>query len=173
MTTSPHIERLVAAAKAVAETPWNTECLDKYLVENQKMWDLRKAVSALASAPPVAEGQGCSSAASDVLAERRRQQEKEGWTPAHDDEHRDGSMAQAAACYAASKQAYEDVGFVADPRDDIDFRIPVAWPKSWAPRWWKPKDRRSDLVRAGALIIAEIERLDRALPPAVAGKESV
>jgi hypothetical protein len=27
--------------------------------------------------------------------------------------------------------------------------------------WWKPKDRRRDLVRAAALIIAEIERLDR------------
>jgi hypothetical protein len=34
------------------------------------------------------------------------------------------------------------------------------WP--WSVQWWKPKDRRRDLVRAGALIVAEIERLDRA-----------
>lgn len=27
--------------------------------------------------------------------------------------------------------------------------------------WWKPKDRRRNLVKAGALIVAEIERLDR------------
>lgn len=34
------------------------------------------------------------------------------------------------------------------------------WP--WQRKWWKPKDPRRDLVRAGALIIAEIERIDRA-----------
>ena len=28
--------------------------------------------------------------------------------------------------------------------------------------WWKPTDCRRDLVKAGALILAEIERLDRA-----------
>lgn len=36
------------------------------------------------------------------------------------------------------------------------------WPLSWAKSWLKPKDRRRDLIRAAALIIAEIERLDRA-----------
>jgi hypothetical protein len=34
------------------------------------------------------------------------------------------------------------------------------WP--WHDDWWKPKDRRRDLIRAAALIVAEIERLDRA-----------
>ena len=38
---------------------------------------------------------------------------------------------------------------------------PFGWPHTWDASWWKPKDRRRDLVRAGALIIAEIERLDR------------
>lgn len=84
-------------------------------------------------------------AAEDVLAERRRQVEQEGWTTSHDDQHTDGSLAQAAACYAWPwHRSYEP---------------PLLWP--WALHWWKPKDRRSDLVRAGALIIAEIERLDR------------
>ena len=32
--------------------------------------------------------------------------------------------------------------------------------------WFKPTTPRRDLVKAGALIIAEIERLDRATPPA-------
>lgn len=30
------------------------------------------------------------------------------------------------------------------------------------PAWWKPKDYRSNLVKSGALILAELERLDRA-----------
>jgi hypothetical protein len=34
------------------------------------------------------------------------------------------------------------------------------WP--WSIDWCKPGDRRQNLVKAGALIIAEIERLDRA-----------
>ncbi len=89
-------------------------------------------------------------AAKDVLAERRRQKIKEGWDVAHDDKHRDGVLARAAACYAF-------------PRMHQDPRIitPLDWPKSWGAKWWKPKDRRRDLVRAAALILAEIERLDR------------
>lgn len=39
-------------------------------------------------------------AAADVLAERRRQIETEGWTPEHDDRHNAGEMALAASCYA-------------------------------------------------------------------------
>ena len=31
----------------------------------------------------------------------------------------------------------------------------------WSKDWWKPKDKRRDLIRAAALIVAEIERLDR------------
>jgi len=88
-------------------------------------------------------------AANDVLAERERQKSAEGWTPEHDDEHDDGSLAQAAACYLLNAQS-------------IPFSCgnSTIWP--WAREWWKPKDRRRDLVRAGALILAEIERLDRA-----------
>lgn len=83
----------------------------------------------------------------DIAAERRRQVEAEGWTPEHDDRHRSGQMATAAACYAM-------------PRDGLPvFAVSRFWPWTWS--WWKPKDRRRDLVRAGALIVAEIERLDR------------
>lgn len=84
-------------------------------------------------------------AARDVLAERQRQIDAEGWTPEHDDEHSMGGLAVAAACYAT---AYEE-----DP-------VPSLWP--WEDSWWKPKDRRSNRVRACALLLAEIERLDRA-----------
>jgi hypothetical protein len=93
------------------------------------------------------------SAIDDVAAERRRQIEHEGWTPEHDDKHADGQMASAAACYAIG-----DYDGNSCWRQDSHMR--QWWP--WDRLWWKPKDRRRDLVRAGALIVAEIERLDRA-----------
>lgn len=86
------------------------------------------------------------SAIEDIAAERRRQIEVEGWHAEHDDKHIDGSMGLAAAAYATAYQ--DEIGYGAS-----------LWPWEW--EWWKPKDRRRDLVRAGALIVAEIERLDR------------
>lgn len=95
-------------------------------------------------------------AARDVLAERERQVSVEGWTPAHDDEHDDGQLAQAAACYARPGCGTGDCGDCGECG-----AVPVAWP--WDESWWKPSaDRRRNLVKAGALILAEIERLDRA-----------
>lgn len=91
----------------------------------------------------------------DVIAERRRQIEVEGWTPEHDDEHDSGELADVAACYALS--VYSDRSD-AGPSGDI----PPYWPKSLDESWWNPKDKRRNLVRAAALLIAEIERLDRA-----------
>lgn len=92
-----------------------------------------------------------SKAIADVIAERSRQIEAEGWTPAHDDWHVDRSLARAAACYVEHYISRAGV-----------FGVPCQWPESWAKEWWKPKTPRRDLVRAAALIIAEIERLDRA-----------
>lgn len=83
----------------------------------------------------------------DVIAERYRQQSVEGWTPEHDDEHMHCEMAVAAACYIMADD---------DPRADI----PELWP--WPEEWWKPTTIRRDLVKAGALVLAEIERIDRA-----------
>ena len=97
------------------------------------------------------------SAVADVLLERKRQIEVEGWTLDHDDQHPAGSLARAALCYAfaASRTHYS-----------IRFVPPRFWPESWHFRWWKPKNPRRDLVRAAALIIAEIERIDRHAAPA-------
>ncbi len=86
-------------------------------------------------------------AARDVLAERRRQISAEGWTPEHDDEHDARQLAHAAACYA-----YPELTCI----ESVN-----TWP--WAPEWFKVRDHRSNLVRAGALILAEIERIDRAI----------
>ncbi len=106
-----------------------------------------------------------SQAASDVLAERRRQIESEGWTPEHDDTHRRGEMATAAACYAVASQMASQIYAGNEDFCDPDALVragtpPWVWP--WGEAWWKPRNRRVALIKAGALIIAEIERLDRA-----------
>jgi NTP pyrophosphatase (non-canonical NTP hydrolase) len=96
----------------------------------------------------------------DIAAERQRQIEVEGWTPEHDDTHDRRELARAAACYAVGHMVEQEL------RDPVSTRRVFKrslWP--WSPDWWKPKDRRRDLVRAGALIVAEIERLDRAAAP--------
>lgn len=104
-----------------------------------------------------------SKATDDVLAERQRQIEADGWTEAHDDQHDDRSLALAGACYA---KQYVGRAWLLESFGDGEERyqadeMPDDWPDSWAEEWWKPKNPRRDLVRAAALLIAEIERLDR------------
>lgn len=101
---------------------------------------------------------GLSQAERDVLRERRRQPLEEGFDAAHDDDHDNGELARAAACYAMGA-AWLEMHRMGDGQGNI-VDVPVRWP--WAPAWWKPKSRRRDLVRAAGLLIAEIERLDRA-----------
>lgn len=98
-----------------------------------------------------------SQAARDVLAERERQISQEGWTPEHDDAHAVGELASAAACYAIPKDTLMQRAMIAHTTKMI-----VDWLWPWDVAWWKPGSRRRDLVKAGALILAEIERLDRA-----------
>ena len=97
-------------------------------------------------------------ASDDVLAERERQKAGEGWTEAHDDAHDKGQMALAAAAYAEHSARFGDATMFG-----VKYALkafPTTWP--WSRDCWKPKNSRRDLVRAGALILAEIERLDRA-----------
>lgn len=106
-------------------------------------------------------------ALSDIAAERDRQKTVEGWTEAHDDGHTGGQMAAAAASYAfvASRSDFSRLFLIGNDHEGYPkWQTSVVrdiWP-SWSAEWFKPKDRRHDLVRAGALILAEIERLDRA-----------
>ncbi|AZN72767.1 hypothetical protein D5400_17115 [Georhizobium profundi] len=93
----------------------------------------------------------------DVMNERDRQVNEEGWSSEHDDFHVDESLAQAAACYALPDPELVTPGWPAGARTR-----PRLWPKNWAATWWKPQDRRRNLVRAAALLLAEIERIDRA-----------
>lgn len=106
----------------------------------------------------------------EIVAERKRQIEVEGWSSEHDDQHTDGSLADAAACYTAHNMRFRTEVETFDSsggRGDCPVwstrkvKVPALWPFSWALHWWKPRERRRDLIRAGALIIAEIDRLDR------------
>lgn len=102
----------------------------------------------------------CSAAIEMIAAERERQITQEGWTTDHDDRHRSGELGDAAACYAMSERHRGRVIWDSTVRRLI-------WP--WDATWWKPTpptvehngNRIRDLVKAGALIVAEIERLQR------------
>lgn len=122
---------------------WLPEQHDKLAEVLRKMLADQRA--ALAQAQPTE----MTAAARDVLAERKRQQEVEGWTPEHDDMHTSGNLALAAAFYAANASASANSSVVL-----------YGWP--WHPSWYKKTTPRRDLEKAGALILAEIERLDRA-----------
>lgn len=106
--------------------------------------------------PAPAAGDALTDAARDVLAERQRQISAEGWTPEHDDKNTAEQLALAAVCYALPQGDYT----IPEP--------PEFWP--WDVAWWKPGDRRRELIKAGALVLAEIERLDRAAVAAQQGK---
>lgn len=104
----------------------------------------------------------------DLVNERERQVVGEGWSAEHDDGHPAGAIALAAACYAISGAVSSPISrseltnefLSGDPVWGGRTVLSRLWPWQWS--WFKPKDRRRDLVRAGALILAEIERLDRA-----------
>lgn len=92
----------------------------------------------------------------DVQAERRRQVQAEGWTPEHDDEHTCDEIA-AMACFYAMPPAARD--WDARSTGYGDTLGCAMLPDGWVA---KTGDRRRELVKAGALIVAEVERLDRA-----------
>lgn len=89
-----------------------------------------------------------------IAEERKRQIEVEGWTKEHDVEHVNDSLALAAVCYAIPSELrhYSYCPLIKE-------RVPDFWP--WEKEWWKPcpEDRIRELVKAGALIAAEIDRL--------------
>ncbi len=62
-------------------------------------------------------------------------------------------MARVAACYALAGSSAPNDGTAA-------LLVSLAWP--WGQQWWNPTTTRRDLVKACALALAEIERLDRA-----------
>jgi hypothetical protein len=115
--------------------------------EGGDLWMVSHIAAKAITAPPAASLREQEDAARDVLAERERQKTAEGWTPEHDDKHGTGELGMADGCYAL---------FANSPASPLPR---TGWP--WDYGWWKPAGRRRNLVKAGALILAEIERIDR------------
>ena len=92
-------------------------------------------------------------AATLVLQERERLILKEGYTSAHDDEHTEGQLAFLAAAYALSSR---------DHIKDSEILKLMTTMFKYSDFAFKPKDPIRDLTRAGALILAELERRLRA-----------
>jgi hypothetical protein len=93
-----------------------------------------------------------------IAAERERQIVEEGWTTEHDAEHTQGELALAAVTYAfhaVYRRSPEEMPGKAWPWwDEEDGQRYVSW--------WKPSESQvRNLVKAGALIAAEIDRLLR------------
>jgi hypothetical protein len=76
-----------------------------------------------------------------IYTERQRQEYLKGHTPEKDDKYQDNQLVNAAICYAHGQRK-------------------SFWP--WGYAHWKPsKDRLENLAKAGALILAEMERVMR------------
>ena len=79
-----------------------------------------------------------------IKEERQRQVDVEGYNLTHDSFHAPEEFIRAAASYLlCNLEEYEE----------------VPWP--WGVETWKPKDIKRNLVRAGALIAAALDRLEK------------
>lgn len=91
------------------------------------------------------------SGAETIENERKRQIEKEGWTEEHDAEHNNQELIKAAKCYIE-----------ANLYRAIPSKPPIDWP--WDIQYWKAEcnsESINNLRKAGALIAAEIDRLNK------------
>ena len=99
---------------------------------------------------------GNATGATMIAAERFRQVTAEGYNAEHDDGHKNAELTSAAAayCMAACNQ-------IVYPDESLPSSEPPMWP--FAQAYWKPhRDPVRNLVKAGALLAAEIDRVLRA-----------
>lgn len=87
-----------------------------------------------------------------VAKERTRQIVEKGYTAEHDDEHTDGSLADAAACFSSNSDLFR-ISYV---------NYVELWP--WEPEFFTKRqhDRKQQLIIAAAFINAEYDRIVRA-----------
>ena len=93
-----------------------------------------------------------------IAAERERQIAK-GWNASHDDDHANADLTFAAMAYAHEGAARQG-NWLNIPRTEPKKNPPRQWP--FDDYHWNPtEDAIGNLVKAGALIAAEIDRLQR------------
>lgn len=101
-----------------------------------------------------------------IAEERRRQVTGEGFTDENDDKYVLGELLSAAVCYTvaadclANSPDKETTDAIMSEIKHCEFGPAVAWP--WPYKWLKiHPDPVRNLAKAGALIAAEIDRLNR------------
>ncbi|MGV2930190.1 hypothetical protein ACE3G8_04110 [Vreelandella venusta] len=101
-----------------------------------------------------------------AFEERQRQISEEGFDAAHDDAYVQGTLANAAECYArAAKLTLQQSDDAALPT------APMIWP--WRGTWWKPSpDPKRNIIKAMALLAAEYDRIERAEEAGVSAPSS-
>lgn len=93
-----------------------------------------------------------------ITEERQRQIDVEGWTPEHDAEHKEAALAVAGACYALDAASVSSNASWGAIYSEQSQRL---WP--FDDEWRKVSpDPVRNLVKAGALIAAEIDRIHQA-----------
>jgi hypothetical protein len=139
-------------------------------IKNWKIGEWLEEVEAPAASPVMEEKP--KSGVDLIAAERTRQIKKEGYGADHDQDHDNGELAKAAACYANPifNQQQHHVGALLGEK-----AVPEFWP--FEKGWWKPtpEDRVKELAKAGALIAAEIDRLTKhsPAPPIEPGEQKI
>lgn len=91
----------------------------------------------------------------EILKERGKQAKK-GYTASSDDRHTENELPQAAIAYALN---------AALPAASV--QVPYFWP--WDVAAFRPEGRRADMIKAAALLVAEIQRMDRAVAAKTSG----
>jgi hypothetical protein len=109
-----------------------------------------------------------------IRDERERHLVEERFSDLFDDRYHHGELALAAVCYATPPRFRQEVPMKSGPYGEgyescsvreAEFTLPELWP--FPPTDWRPsggtgtEDRIRELVKAGSLIAAEIDRLER------------
>ncbi|HGM6050655.1 TPA: hypothetical protein ACOEPG_000442 [Stenotrophomonas maltophilia] len=119
-----------------------------------QMKAILESIGPLYTAPP-AQAVDLGTGIKAIASERERQLCMEGFSRDSDQQYREGELARAATAYVQLAAMDLQVG---SRKHIASQEPPFFWP--WAPEWWKPVDARHDLVRAGALIAAQIDLID-------------
>jgi hypothetical protein len=147
------VERMMRECK---ESKFDTVGVDRKTLEgllyDSLLWRQERAARQI---KPVETSWRLSAGARDVIAERLGQQKREGFTSQRDDGYVYDELTNAAIAYVLSAQS-------PTLREFRPIGVPSVWPDNWDEKWFKPVGPRRDLVKAAALLIAEVDRLDRA-----------
>lgn len=102
-----------------------------------------------------------------IAKERQEQIEKHGWNAKHDDKHNTGELADAAAVCASTVRIYNKFEYANNTHFDVlamkGWKLPLDWDgnRLLDNNKSSKKTRIHQLKVAGALIAAEIDRLQR------------